>query len=350
MKRLLIVAAVAVIAAPALAGSDILPINGIDGHLKFDVATGKVTPITGQTRDVGPPVWEAAYSYVNYFWGAEPTLGEASIEWADIAGPQGIGGFGFSEFTNSQSTSGDLYAIFLFYEEENGEGFDSRVFVQGYIIANIPGSTHDPAEYWGYVWAVDVSTTIFVLDGSDMDGDGLTDWGYFMFLSNQDTNSKHGPGIAGLIDPNNLPPMAPGVENSFCLYADPVYNQGQAANFTVDPNALTGLVGCTYWFGGFPFSQWHFTLYAPICPNRGDSGRYCEADIDGSYDCIVGLADLAKLLQNYGCGTPADPNCVATLMMGDVDPYDPWFPGDEDVDLADLGELLFQYGDDCNVP
>ena len=352
MKRLLIVAAIAVIAAPALAGSDILPIDGTEGHLKFDVATGKITPITGQTRDVGAPVWEVAHSYVNYFWGAEPTLGEGSIEWGDLAGPQSIGGFGFSQYTNSQATSGDLYAVFLFYEEENGEGLDSRVYVQGYLLCNIPGSTHTPTEYWGYVWAVDISGSEFALAGSDLDGDGLGDWGYFMFLSNQDTNSLHGPGIAGLIDPNNLPPMAPGIEDNFCLFADPVYNSGQCSNWNIDGNNLTGLVSCGYGFIGI-FSQWHFTLYAPICPNRGDSGYYCSADIDGSYDCLVGLADLAQLLGNYGCDSGDDPNDpnyvdVCGLLDGDIEPYDVWFPGDGDVDLADLGLLLTQYGDDCN--
>ena len=41
---------------------------------------------------------------------------------------------------------------------------------------------------------------------------------------------------------------------------------------------------------------------------------------------------------------------VCSLMMGDVDPYDDWFPGDGDIDLGDLAELLSQYGDDCTWP
>ena len=121
MKRLLIVAAIAVIAAPALAGSDILPIDGV-GYLRYDVATGQVTPVTAETRRLGPPIWEASYDlYVNYFWGADPFLGEGSIDWADVATGVGVGGLGFSEFTNSQEGDGDLYAILLIYQEENGE-------------------------------------------------------------------------------------------------------------------------------------------------------------------------------------------------------------------------------------
>jgi hypothetical protein len=340
MKRLLIVAAVLVVAAPALAGSDVLPIDGVSGYLRFDVATGQVTPVTAETRRLGPPVWEASYDYVNYFWSAAPFAGEASIDWGDLTSGQAVGGFGFSEFTNSQAAAGDLYAVFLFYEEENGWDSAGRVYTAGYLIANIPGSTHPVNEYWGYIWGVEIFDP-FVLDGSDMDGDGLGDWGYWAFFSGQSPNCLHGPGIAGLIDPNNIPPECPGVENVFDLFVNTAYNGGPN---NIDPNNIEPDLAGTYWFGGFPFSQWHFVLYAPVCPNRGDAGRYCEADIDGSFDCIVGLADLAQLLGNYGMTTGA------VLMDGDVDPYDEWFPGDGDVDLADLAELLSQYGDDCNLP
>ena len=356
MKRLLIVAAIAVIAAPALAGSDILPIDGV-GYLRYDVATGQVTPVTAETRRLGPPIWEASYDlYVNYFWGADPFLGEGSIDWADVATGVGVGGLGFSEFTNSQEGDGDLYAILLIYQEENGED-SGRDYVAGYLIDNIPGSTHPPDEYWGYIWGVELFDP-FVLDGSDLDGDGLTDWGYFQFFSGQTPASAHGPGIAGLLasppwDPNNTPPECPGVEDNFCLYQVPAWNNGPN---NIDPNNLGASVGCNYWFGGGPpvFAQFHFVLYAPVCPNRGESGRYCSADIDGSFDCIVGLGDLAQLLGNYGCdsGDPNDPNFtdVCTLLMGDIDPYDEWWPGDGDVDLGDLAELLGQYGDDCTEP
>jgi hypothetical protein len=350
MKRLLVVAAIAVIAAPALAGSEILPIDGV-GYLSYNVQTGKVTPVEALPRDLGAPIWITDYSLTTYFWGAEPFLGEAGHEWADVDGSRPFGGFGFTEFTNSQSTTGDLWAVICMYEEENGWDSSGRVYVVGYLINNIPGSTHPPDEYWGYIWGVE-PVDDFVLAGSDMDGDGLGDFGYFQFFSGRDAGCLHGPAIAGALglDPNNLPPECPGVEDAFDLFADVSWNSGPN---NIDPNNLGTPVG-TMWFGGLPltFSQFYFALYAPVCPNRGDSGYYCEADIAGEEgpDCIVGLADLAQLLGNYGCGTPTDPNCVATLMMGDVEPYDPWWPGDGDVDLADLALLLAQYGDDCNWP
>ena len=102
----------------------------------------------------------------------------------------------------------------------------------------------------------------------------------------------------------------------------------------------------TYWFGGGPpvFAQFCFELLAYQCPNVGAAGRYCSADIDGSFDCLVGLPDLTILLGNYGMTTGATP------AMGDLDPYDYGHPGDGDVDLGDLSELLSQYGDDCSGP
>jgi hypothetical protein len=74
------------------------------------------------------------------------------------------------------------------------------------------------------------------------------------------------------------------------------------------------------------------------CPNPGSSGNYCTADIDGSADCLVNLADLAQLLGHYGMSSGA------THDDGDIDPPG----GDGDVDLGDLATLLGQYGDDCN--
>jgi hypothetical protein len=74
------------------------------------------------------------------------------------------------------------------------------------------------------------------------------------------------------------------------------------------------------------------------CPNPGSCGSYCTADIDGSADCLVNLADLAQLLGHYGMSSGA------THDDGDIDPPG----GDGDVDLGDLATLLGQYGDDCN--
>jgi len=58
----------------------------------------------------------------------------------------------------------------------------------------------------------------------------------------------------------------------------------------------------------------------------------CPGDLDGDYD--VDLADLAQLLANYGTTSGAQPE------DGDLD-------SDGDVDLADLAALLAEYGTIC---
>jgi len=71
-------------------------------------------------------------------------------------------------------------------------------------------------------------------------------------------------------------------------------------------------------------------------PAHGEVLRFdtatCPGDVDADGD--IDLADLAQLLSNYGISSGA------TCEDGDLDL-------DRDVDLADLAELLAHYGDDC---
>ena len=75
------------------------------------------------------------------------------------------------------------------------------------------------------------------------------------------------------------------------------------------------------------------------CPRAGASGQGCTADIDGSGDCQVTLADLAELLGAYGTCL-GDPGYNPDANLFD--------DGDPCINLADLAELLGQYGDDCS--
>ncbi len=347
MRHFLPLLAAGIITASVMAGFDVLPVSGTD-YLHYDLATGEITPVTAETR-IGPAIWSAGFRYINYFWGAEPWDGEVSIDWGDVAGPAVVGAFSFSDYTNSQGADGDLFALIIIYAEENGFNSESRTEVAGFLINNVPGSLHPSDEIWGYHWQIQTDSP-FLLDGSDLDGDGLTDWGYLQFFSGRTPGCLHGPGICGLIwdndpnaDPPNPPPLeCPGIEDVFDYFLIPELNadSNYIANFDAN-NPLP--YDNTYWFGGYPvFSQFQFELFGTECPNQGNSGRYCSADIDGSLDCIVNLADLARLLEHYGMTTGA------SRLNGDVDPYDELLPGDGDVDLADLAELLSQYGDDCN--
>jgi len=129
-----------------------------------------------------------------------------------------------------------------------------------------------------------------------------------------------------------------------CGAADRDYHLSKTSPCAPAQQPLCGLIGA---------------LDVGCCPELGDSGKGCSADIvpnngDGFWDyyddgdCDVDLADLAQLLSNYGCMT----GC--THEMGDVWPetgdgmWEDGVDGDGLIDLNDLAELLSQYGDDCN--
>ncbi|MBU0616736.1 MAG: hypothetical protein KKI02_03375, partial [Planctomycetes bacterium] len=76
------------------------------------------------------------------------------------------------------------------------------------------------------------------------------------------------------------------------------------------------------------------TLYA-TSPAYGLGDVPCPGDLDGDYD--VDLADLSQLLSNYGTAQGA------SYEDGDLD-------GDGDVDLSDLAALLAVYGTTCPRP
>jgi hypothetical protein len=318
---------IGLIIVPALAGPEILPVSGVD-YLRYDVLTGKITPVNQRTP-YGPAIWSYACDDIPYFWGADGAAGEMGLDWGDIAGPACVGGFGFAEFTNSQAADGDLYVIIAIYAEENGWDSAGRVCAAAYLIENVPASTHPPDEYWGHIWNVDVGTP-FVLDGSDLDADGLVDWGYAQFFSVRTPGALHGPAVCDYCEPNELPATAPGIDHAFDMFVNPLWNNGPEY---FDPNDIEPYYYATYWFGGCPFAQFYFELYAPSCPNEANLSPEC-AWFNVDCDCIVGLGDLATLLSNYGCTT----GC--TRWQGD---FDPIFEGDGDVDLADLGALLRAY-------
>jgi hypothetical protein len=329
MKRLLIVAAIAVIAVPAFAGSDLLPITGSNGMLHYQAATGQVTPFDAQARRIGATLWAATESS-GYFTGRAE--GDCLLDWGDVSSGVTIGGLGFSEYTNSQASAGDNQVVVVVYQNDNGWGDTQKQILAGFTVANIPGSTHPANEYWGYLWRLEPATP-FLIDGNDLDGDGLDDFSYAQWYESIRTpNAIMGPGINGTADPNVIPPECPGIENAFDRYPNP--------DFENDPNLATVYIG-SYWFGGNPFAQFFWEMFAPGCPNAGAHFKYCAADI-GNFNCIVDLADLSQLLGHYGTGT--------TYPEGDIYPPDDFFPGDGVIDLQDLAEILGQYGDNCNWP
>jgi hypothetical protein len=178
-------------------------------------------------------------------------------------------------------------------------------------------------------------------------------------------------GVEGNTDPNTPPQLAQndpatqvtgfevaiplsllgvGLDDSVCVFAMVSGADGWFSNQMLPPpetetefeNPGNRNLGTeAYDFGLVSGNQFVcYTISEPEgCPNPGASGNYCTADIDGSGDCLVTLADLATLLASYN-RCPGDPG-----YNPDADLVD---DGDGCVNLSDLAELLGQYGDDCN--
>jgi hypothetical protein len=340
MKRLLIVAAIALIAAPALAGPDILPVKGVNTGV-YDLGTGKLSPAPAER--MGNAIWSCTAD-TGWYYGAYANLWTV-LDWGDLAddgiGNPGteIGGLRFAYATDLMMPT-LLDAIIVFYGDDDGFNTNTRVFSAGFWIANLPTGT---ATGNGWLITVDLESQAgeFDLLGNDIDGDLLMDFSYTYWFINLPASAT-GPFIA--YDPNTTPALAPGCYDAFDVFNDP--NLGPLSYVA------------TYWFGGDPFAQFYMELYDMLnqppqgCLQPGDAGKYCEADIvpnngDGVWnyaddgDCQILLGDLAQLLGSYGMTSGA------TREDGDVDPPHP-NGGDGDVDLGDLAELLGQYGDNCN--
>jgi hypothetical protein len=340
MKRLLFVAAIAMIVAPALASPELLPIKGTH-YATYKASTGQLTPSPGPVR-YGPVVWSSTYD-TGYYFGSYQ-YGTIVLDWGDCgtpADPKIINGFQFG-FATEMLLPDRLDFIIWYYGEENGVNSYNHVPLAGYIITDLP--TGGP-NWNGWTVTVDLEGGFeFLLEGSNLDTDGLVDFGYTYWFIGPPVGDATGPHISGCYDPNCLVD-APGMEDLFDTYFldmnDP--NQGLPAAYE-----------STWWFNGVIFAQFYMEMYEGSnmpnmpegCPNPGDSGWYCTADIEYTNECVVDLLDLAALLSNYGLTTGA------THEQGDVEPEDGngvWdeTDGDGDVDLADLARLLSQYGDDC---
>jgi hypothetical protein len=331
MRASLFIAVIAVAAGPVLAGPQLLPVKATK-YATYDFATGRIAPAEGPLR-YGESVW-AATQFSGYFFPSYH-YSQTVLDWGDITNGQGIGGFTFCYSTDVMLPD-RFDAIIMFFADENGWNSVNRSYLAGFTVTDVPGLV-ECASTWRITCDLDAAGADFTIAGSDLDGDGLADFGYTYWFENVPPTPGNytGPLIAG--DPNVPPCTCPGAENAYDAFSDPNLQEYEA----------------TYWFDGSPFAQFYMELFATSspnhpCPHPGSSGMYCYADIEHAgggcemypCDCIVGLADLQKLLSNYGMTTGA------THAEGDLEPAPPC--GDGDVDLGDLAELLTQYGDDCN--
>jgi len=232
------------------------------------MATGELIPTPGPARH-GPPVWSSTYSTGWYF--GSYAYGWVVLDWGDVGGPVLIDGFEFGYATDMLMPD-RLDTIVWYYGEENGFNSYNHIPLAGFRISDLP--TGGPT--WGnWIVTIDLENSgyEFTIDGSDLDADGLVDFGYTYWFQGPPAGSYTGPLISG--DPNGFDD-APGQEDAFDAYLldmnDP--NQGRPGTYVN-----------TYWLGGDPFAQFYMELYGwgyippTDCPEPGPAGRYCTADI-----------------------------------------------------------------------
>jgi hypothetical protein len=217
MRCLRFGATMMLIAGPVLADPGLVPLRGLR-YAVYDPATGELTP-AGRPARSGNVVWSATQAtpwYLSTF-----DEGWTVLDWGDIAGPQEIGGFSFAYGTDVVWPS-RLDVIVVFYADENGWNSTNRTYLRGFRIPDLPGADlGPPPQSWGWVVTVELDPDdVFTIDGADLDGDGLVDFGYtYWFDGISDPDSQTGPVLVS--DPNVTPSPAPGIENGYDAFSDP---------------------------------------------------------------------------------------------------------------------------------
>jgi hypothetical protein len=173
MKRLSLLTAIGLIAAPALASPDILPVTGMAGTWHYDLQTGDQTPITGLERVLGPAIWASNQTSGHF---RSQGYAETVLDWGDIA-PSLIGGFGFAYATNANHGSVDC--IIVFYGDDNGWNTPGRDLIAVFGFDGLKGTLtpQDRNQYWSWIYRAELFEP-FVIDANDLDGDQLGDFSY----------------------------------------------------------------------------------------------------------------------------------------------------------------------------
>jgi hypothetical protein len=326
--------AVAALAWPAWADSEILPENGSVGHIWIDMRTGERHNLGGSDLRGTIPFWDAERR-AGSFSSRPPT--QLVLDWGDVATDVPVSQYRFYYSTDANEP---VDIDVAFYESEEGRDSFNRTIKRQSRFLGLPGGRDGPGIF--STWIITVTPgTPFTFTGPDLDGDGLTDFGYsFHYRKTLFPERRVGPSIHQP-DPNlPQPPLgpAPGIENVFDRFsADP--NAAIGPNDFLVPDVNTFYDG-TFWFGGTPFAQWRFQLLTEGNVGGGCPSPGCEdADIEPSGgDCDVDLTDLATQLSNFGLASGA------TRDQGDIEPPG----GDGDVDLTDLATMLGAFGTVCD--
>lgn len=265
-----------------------------------------------RTHDV---IWESTERN-GWFFAMEPS--EALLDWADVAGGHTIDRITIGYATNSLNPITANVRIFV---NENGFDDHPREQLAFLRLTGLPGRPADaPGDHYAWLVTVDLEDIekSFVLDGPDLDGDGLVDFGYLFHTSLQ-PGAWAGPLLA--LPPS--PEAGPGIMDAWDI-------------FEVNPNDPNDFAYAWTFDFRHVFLQTYLRLHAAGAAPDCASDLCAAADVVP--DCRVDLADLSVLLSNYGVTSGA------TFADGDI--YPPG--GDGAVNLGDLSLMISLFGQDCS--
>lgn len=143
------------------------------------------------------------------------------LDWADIASGTQVSGFDIAYFSDSTTP---VTLNVRFYSPDDG-GRSPSTLVTAFTLPNLPGRG-------GHLVSVDLSEVFgFDISGSDIDGDGLTDFAYSISFIDAGTGSFYGP----LFSSGGV-----GATSEYELYAGPK-DSGGAFDGTFTYPAFPGL-------------------------------------------------------------------------------------------------------------
>lgn len=350
---LLALAAVGLLASPALASSDLLPVRNIR-YANYDAAAGKLSrTLTSGARN-GTTCWDSTRT--TGFFTSRPVT-QLVLDWGDLS-PTSCTTVGCFQIAYATDSSAPITVDVVFYIDENGFDSVGRTPVAAFRLTGLPGGVSGPGIYNGWIITVDVNCGVDLSAATDLDADGCLDFGYsYQFRGTGDgsggTAERHGPLIADA-DPNIIPFPAKGIEDAFDRFSvDPNSPPGPNDLYLPDVNTL---YDGTFFFGGNPFAQFYFQIQScdpndaidievvecPFgnCVNPELNCVYTITSVtmlgDLDHDGDVDITDLAILLSNFGTASGATPD------DGDLD-------NDGDVDITDLSLLLSLFGTQAPV-
>lgn len=194
----------------------------------------------------GPDVaWDNGLFDTGFFSGATD---RERLDWGDVATGTVVNGFQLAYATDSTVP---IDIIVAFYDSENGVNTPGAevLFVMEFL--DLEGSASGLFEAFAYDIDLEGGGE-FTIDGADLDGDGLSDFGYGYHTTSGGLGTATGPLLSS---PEGLGSGvgAPGIEDFYDRYAPLGKHAGSAYVSTVDVSPA----------GGNPFTQYHMILYTP---------------------------------------------------------------------------------------